>query len=215
MRTNKIGTLTQTLILVAAANCGLITVGCGGSPPAAVKTDTESPETWTKRTLWTEKKGDQVFVMVVGRASNASLDQTMAMDTAEQDAREHVALYLASTVQAFRERLSVLMSTKGKRDIGGGEGKAGSSAELSEKNTNAGRSIADTTVRGLEVINSAVDKDTDTQLVLGRLDIAKLREVLAQSTALSELERQRINENAQDARDAMDQALEDARRTPK
>jgi hypothetical protein len=181
--------------------------GCAGSAQV-VKSDANDSATWKNRSVWTEKHDDQTFVMAVGSASNASLDRTTSMDSAEQNARERVAIYLRSTVQAFRERLTRKREAIAKKP-GGDE--ASGAAEVTKQDDSGGRTIADQAISGLEVINSEVEKDTDTLFVLARLDLAALRSVLAQDVSLTESERKLVAQNADEVRGEMDQALEQVR----
>lgn len=75
--------LVYTAILVLSA------CGARQDRPESAMDDADS---WTHRTVWTEKKGDRVVVRVVGRAGHVSLDESMAYDNAEQDAREKLAI---------------------------------------------------------------------------------------------------------------------------
>jgi hypothetical protein len=198
--------------VLSAVLLGSALTACGSSERPRIHTETDAPETWVKRSLWTEKSGEKTLVMVVGRAGNASLDQSMAIDNAEQDARERMALYLAGTVQAFRERLATLASIKGKRGEVGDGSVPGVAAELTSKDVRGGRALADTAVRGLEIVNSVTDKTADTLLVLGQLDFDRFRGILARATVLTVTERQLINENTEEVRRAMDQALQEAQK---
>ena len=131
------------------------------------------------------------------------------MEQAEQVARERLAIYLGSTVQAFRERLARRRELAARRD---GDDKVGG-AELTIQHDSGGRTIAERTVRGLEFANSFLEKDTDTLFVLGRLDLDHFRKTLLSDRALSEAERQLVAKNADEIRAEMDAALEDARRS--
>jgi hypothetical protein len=180
---------------------------CGGSRHE-VKTLAEEPSTWHHRGIWTEKQGDRTLVLVVGSSGNASLDRSSAMEAAEQVARERLAIYLGSTVQAFRERLARRRELAVKRlddddKVGG--------AELTSQNDSGGRTIAERAVRGLEFANSHLEEDSDTLFVLGRLDLESFRKTLLSDRALSEAERHLVARNAAEIRAEMDAALDEAR----
>jgi len=181
---------------------------CGGSPHE-VKTVAEEPDTWHNRGIWTEKQGDRTLVLVVGSSPNATLDRSSAMEAAEQVARERLAIYLGSTVQAFRERLARRRELVAKRE--GDDDKTGG-AELTIQHDSGGRTIAERTVRGLEFANSHFEEDSDTLFVLGRMDLDSFRKTLLSDRALSETERQFAAKNADEIRAEMDAALEEARR---
>lgn len=187
----------------------LMVLSCSLFKKPEVKTSVEDPNSWRKRGIWTEQKGDKTMVMVVGLTGNATLDESMARDKAEQDARERMAIYLGATVQAFRERMARQREIKAKRD-----GVASSAVELTEQTDRGGRTVADQAVAGLEIVNSYVDKETDTMYVLGRLDIESLRKVLAQDKSLTEEERKLVSQNSEEVKKEMDEALEQARQTP-
>ena len=195
-----------SLVLLAAVGAGPAATGCGGSPHE-VKTVAEEPHTWHHRGIWTEKQGDRIMVLVVGSSPNATLDRNSAMEAAEQVARERLAIYLGSTVQAFRERLARRRELAVQRID---EDKAGG-AELTSQNDSGGRTIAERTVRGLEFANSHLEKDTDTLFVLGRLDLENFKKTLLSDHALSEAERHMVAKNAAEIRAEMDAALEEAR----
>jgi len=192
---------------LAAVACGASVPGCGGSAHE-VKTVAEEPNTWHHRGIWTEKQGDRSMLLVVGASSNASLDRSTALELAEQTARERLAIYLGSTVQAFRERLARRREIAGKQ-IGDGDKTGG--AELTVQHDSGGRTLAERTVRGLEFANSYLEKDTDTLFVLGRLDLEAFRKTLLSDRALSEAERRLVAKNADEVRAEMDAALEEAR----
>jgi hypothetical protein len=182
--------------------------GCGASRHE-VKTLAEEPSTWHNRGIWTEKQGDRTLLLVVGSSGNASLDRSSAMEAAEQVARERLAIYLGSTVQAFRERLARRREAAFKPvdddDKTGG-------AELTSQNDSGGRTIAERAVRGLEFANSHLEEDSDTLFVLGRLDLESFRKTLLTDKALSEAERHLVSKNAAEIRAEMDAALDEARR---
>ncbi|HKQ68235.1 MAG TPA: hypothetical protein VJT73_02800 [Polyangiaceae bacterium] len=180
---------------------------CGGERHE-VKTSAEEPATWRHRGVWTEKQGDHVFVMVVGSATSASLDRGSAMESAEQAARERMAIYLGSTVQAFRERLARRREVAARRSDDDETRKA---AELTSQLDTGGRTIAERSVRGLEFANSFVENSTDTLFVLGRLDLDAFRKTLLSDRALSAAEREMVSKNADVVRAEMDSALEEAR----
>jgi hypothetical protein len=192
--------------LAIAAATG--TWGCGASRHE-VKTLAEEPSTWHNRGIWTEKQGDRTLLLVVGSSGNASLDRSSAMEAAEQVARERLAIYLGSTVQAFRERLARRREAAFKPvdddDKTGG-------AELTSQNDSGGRTIAERAVRGLEFANSHLEEDSDTLFVLGRLDLESFRKTLLTDKALSEAERHLVSKNAAEIRAEMDAALDEARR---
>jgi hypothetical protein len=181
---------------------------CGGSgagEPASSASRADTP--WWKKSVWTEKHGDATLIMVTGRTGNASLDEGMAMDNASQDAREQMALYLDATTTAFRERLRKMISASGKK----ADGTVAGAAEKTETDMAGGRTLAEAAVRGLEVVDSRRDEESDTFYVLGQLDVKALRDALASSAALSEEERQRIEEDSAEVKEAMESAIEDAR----
>jgi hypothetical protein len=182
-------------------------VGCGGSAHE-VKTAGDEPATWHHRGIWTEKLGDRVMVLVVGSSPSATLDRSSALEAAEQAARERLAIYLGSTVQAFRERLARRRELAARKT--GGDEKTGG-AELTIQHDSGGRTIAERTVRGLEFANTYLEKDTDTLFVLGRLDLDSFRKTLLSDRALTEAERQLVARNADEVRAEMDAALEEAR----
>jgi len=184
---------------------------CSGAAPAAKTTNTEDPAAWRNRGIWVEKKDGSTLVMVVGTANNASMDRSMSMDTAEQDARERLTIYLGSTVQAFRERLARRIDKIDKKS----SGPAQSGATQTDRTDRAGRTIAENSVRGLEIVNTVAEKDTDTFFVLGRLNFDAFRQVMAQSNALSAAEKEEITRNSEEVRTEFDQALEDARAAAK
>ena len=182
--------------------------GCG-SARHEVKTVAEEPTTWHHRGVWTEKQGDRTLLLVVGSSGSASLDRSTALEAAEQVARERLAIYLGSTVEAFRERLSRRREIAVKRiddddKVGG--------AELTSQNDSGGRTVAERAVRGLEFSNSHFDEDSDTLFVLGRLDLENFRKTLLSDRALSEAERDLVARNAAEIRAEMDAALEEARK---
>ena len=195
--------LASMAIVAASTVCG-----CGSSRHE-VKTLAEEPSTWHNRGIWTEKQGDRTLLLVVGSSGNASLDRGSAMEAAEQAARERLAIYLGSTVQAFRERLARRRELAVKRiddddKVGG--------AELTSQNDSGGRTIAERAVRGLEFANSHLEEDSDTLFVLGRLDLENFRKTLLSDRALSEVERDLVARNAAEIRAEMDAALDEARR---
>jgi hypothetical protein len=182
--------------------------GCG-SARHEVKTIAEEPTTWHHRGVWTEKQGDRTLLLVVGSSGSASLDRSSALEAAEQVARERLAIYLGSTVEAFRERLSRRRELAVKRiddddKVGG--------AELTSQNDSGGRTVAERAVRGLEFANSHLDEDSDTLFVLGRLDLENFKKTLLSDRALSEAERDLVAKNAAEIRAEMDAALEEARK---
>ena len=182
--------------------------GCGSSRHE-VKTVAEEPTTWHHRGIWSEKQGDRTLLLVVGSSGSASLDRSTALEAAEQVARERLAIYLGSTVEAFRERLARRREIAVKRiddddKVGG--------AELTSQNDSGGRTVAERAVRGLEFANSHFDEDSDTLFVLGRLDLENFRKTLLSDRALSEAERDLVARNAAEIRAEMDAALEEARK---
>jgi hypothetical protein len=182
--------------------------GCGSSRHE-VKTIAEEPTTWHHRGVWSEKQGDRTLLLVVGSSGSASLDRSSALEAAEQVARERLAIYLGSTVEAFRERLSRRREIAVKRiddddKVGG--------AELTSQNDSGGRTVAERAIRGLEFANSHFDEDSDTLFVLGRLDLENFRKTLLSDRALSEAERDLVARNAAEIRAEMDAALEEARK---
>jgi hypothetical protein len=190
-----------------------VVVGLSACAPAPVqvKTSQEDPATWRNRAIWTEKRGDAVYVMAVGSAGNASLDRSMSLDSAEQDARERLAIYLGATVEAFRERMTRRREVAGRAS----DKEKTSSSEQTSQTDRGGRTIAEQAVRGVEIVNSTVEKDTDTLFVLARLDFNAFRSVLAADRALSEAERALVAKDASEVRSELDAALADARRQAK
>jgi len=193
-----------SMVIMAAS-----TVAACGSSRHEVKTLAEEPDTWHHRGIWTEKQGDRTLLLVVGSSGNASLDRSSAMEAAEQVARERLAIYLGSTVQAFRERLARRRELAVQRID---EDKAGG-AELTSQNDSGGRTIAERTVRGLEFANSHLEEDSDTLFVLGRLDLENFKKTLLSDKALSEAERNMVAKNAAEIRAEMDAALDEARQS--
>lgn len=185
--------------------------GCGPTGQAPIKSAQEDPTTWRNRAIWTEKRGESVYVMVVGSASNASLDRGMSLDGAEQDARERLAIYLGATVEAFRERMTRRREVAGRS----GEGEKKASAEQTSQTDRGGRTVAEQAVRGLEVVNTTIEKDTDTLFVLARLDFNAFRSVLAADRALTESERALVAKDAGEVRTELDAALSEARKHQK
>ena len=183
----------------------ILSFSCGGAP-SEPQTAADEPMSWWKKSIWVEKKDGGTNIMVVGRTEHASLDEGMAMDSAEQDAREKISIYLGATVVAFREKLKRRMSTAASRD-----GETSKAAEITTTDDSGGRTIAENTVAGLEVVNSHTDEKTDRFYVLGRLDYENFRSVLEADQALSEAERQYIEKNSDAVREEMDAALQDAR----
>ena len=200
-------------LAIAAVSITLVTgsaVSACGSARHEVKTLAEEPSTWHHRGVWTEKQGDRTLLLVVGSSGNASLDRSSAMESAEQMARERLAIYLGSTVQAFRERLARRRELAVKRIDD--DDKAGG-AELSSQSDSGGRTVAERAVRGLEFANSHFEEDSDTLFVLGRLDLENFRKTLVSDRALSEAERDLVTKNAAEIRAEMDAALDEARRS--
>lgn len=191
--------------LARAVVGAVLLASCSG---AQVATNPEDPAAWRNRGIWVENKDNVAFVMVVGSTSHASMDRSMSMDTAEQDARERLTIYLGSTVQAFRERLARRIDKVAQKS---GSSAAAGGAEQTDRSDRAGRTIAENSVRGLEIVNSFVEKDTDNLFVLGRLNFDAFRQVLAQSSALSSAEKAEIERNSEEVRQEFDRALQDAR----
>jgi hypothetical protein len=208
MSNSKVKASAVALVSLAIV-AGAAAPGCGSSRHE-VKTIAEEPTTWHNRGIWTEKQGDRTLLLVVGSSGSASLDRSTAMEAAEQVARERLAIYLGSTVQAFRERLARRRELTVKRiddddKVGG--------AELTSQNDSGGRTLAERAVRGLEFANSHFDEDSDTLFVLGRLDLENFRKTLVSDRALSEAERDLVARNAAEIRAEMDAALDEARKS--
>lgn len=180
-------------------------VSCS-EPSARPNTVVDEPMSWWKRSIWVENKDGASAIMVVGRTEHAALDEGMAMDSAEQDAREKVALYLGATVVAFREKLKRRMSVAASR--GEGTQKA---AEVTTTEDSGGRTIAEKTIAGIEFVNSHTDQATDRFYVLGRLDYANFRSILQADQSLTDEERDFIKENSDAVREEMDAALAESR----
>jgi hypothetical protein len=209
MSKSRITASAAAALVSMAVVTGAAVAGCG-SARHKVKTVAEEPSTWHHRGIWTEKQGDRTLLLVVGSSGSATLDRSSAMEAAEQVARERLAIYLGSTVQAFRERLARRRELAVKRiddddKVGG--------AELTSQNDSGGRTVAERAIRGLEFANSHFEEDSDTLFVLGRLDLENFRKTLLSDRALSEVERDLVTKNAAEIRAEMDAALEDARRT--
>ena len=124
---------------------------------------------------------------------------------------ERLAIYLGATVEAFRERMTRRREVAGRS----GEGEKKASAEQTSQTDRGGRTVAEQAVRGLEVVNTTIEKDTDTLFVLARLDFNAFRSVLAADRALTESERALVAKDAGEVRTELDAALSEARKHQK
>jgi hypothetical protein len=184
---------------LCAGGAALGACGARQSP----KTEIEDPNSWRHRGLWVEKQGDQSYVMAVGIAPNASMGRALVMPNAEEDARAKLSEYLGTVVKTFREKLARMDSAVGKSP----EGEVTSSAQATQRNDSADRSISDNVVRGMETVNSYVDGESDELYVLARVDADSLRQSLSASDALSDAEKQLVQQNSDAVRGAFDEAL--------
>jgi hypothetical protein len=192
-------------MLLLALLLATTSLGCGARQTP--KSDIEDPASWRNRGLWLEKKGEQSFVMAVGVAPNASMGRTFAMPNAEGDARAKLSQYLGTVVKTFRERLARMDTAVGKNS----DGEVASSAESTQRNDIADRSVSDNLVQGMETVNSYVDGKADELYVLARVDVEQLRQGLSASEALSESERSMVEQNSAAVRGAFDEALNAAK----
>lgn len=171
------------------------TPGCSSAPvpapkPAANAANTTNTPSWARRSVWVQAKAGRQLVFVVGRAPDASLDESSAMDSASQDARENLALYLKAETAAIRVRAGSRSTSKSKES--GQPPEHSATAESSDERL--GATLAAAAVSGLEIVDSTVDARSDTQLVLGQLDLERYRGLLGQSDALTPEERDAINQ---------------------
>lgn len=202
--------LSHMGVLLALTAMTGVAGGCGGKNEA-IKTTPEDSASWRHRGIWVEKKGDISYVMVVGTSSSASLDHSMSMDTAEQDARERAAIFLGATVQAFRERMTRRREIAAKRS----DGEVAKAAEQTTQTDRGGRTIAEQAIRGMETINSFTDSKEDTLYVLARVDLQSLRNALATDPSLTDAERDAVTKDSNDVRNEMNAALDEARSSAK
>ena len=193
--------MCRAAIGLVLTGCLLVGSACGGRQTP--KTDMEDANSWRNRGLWVEKQGDQSFVMAVGVAPNASMGRNFAMPNAEGDARAKLSQYLGTVVKTFRERLARLDMAVGKAR----DGEVTTSAESTQRNDIADRSVSDNVVQGMETLNSYVDDKSDELYVLARVDAEQLRQSLSASQALSDAERAKVAENSAEVRSAFDEAL--------
>jgi len=113
------------------------------------------------------------------------------MDSAAQDARENLALYLKSETHAIRERAGRRVSSK---STGSGQPPS-NAASVETRDERAGATVAEAAVSGLEIIDASIDSGTDTQFVLGQLDLERYRALLGQSAELTAEEREAVTQH--------------------
>lgn len=163
--------------------------GCGAGTPA--RAPAGASPLWLRRTVWVDERAGRKLVFVVGRAPNAALDESSAMDSAAQDARENLALYLKSETHAIRERAGRRVTSK---STGSGQ-LPSNSASVETHDERAGATVAEAAVSGLEIVDSSIDASTDTQFVLGQLDLERYRVLLGQSEELTAEERDAVSQH--------------------
>lgn len=179
--------------------------GCSGAK-AEVPGDDETVAWFERPTVVNKGPDGNAYVLVVGIGRNAGLDESMAMNIAEQDARERLSLYLGGLATAFRKRLNeqneiAIANSKS------AEGK--SMAEQTNKFMLAGQTLAQNAVRGMEVTRSKTINNA--KYVQGRLNLNAYKQVLAESQALSDAERAAIQTNSAEVDEAFQRAMDDAR----
>lgn len=201
--------ITKMLQVVLSLSVAAGLPACSGAK-ASVPGDDDTVQWYDRPTVVQKSADGNAYVLVVGIGRNVSLDESMALSMAEQDARERMTLYLGGAVAAFRKRLNE-QNEIATANSKASEGK--SAAEQTNKFMLAGQTLAQNTVRGMEVVKAKTMNNQ--KYVQGRLNLSAFRQVLAESQALSEAERAAIKTNSAEVDAAFDKALDEARNVAK